>query len=397
VAVDAVSLSDVEAVAARLTRIDADVPPWPRHEMLASLPAGVGPPADIHELLRKATELLATAVKTREPKRASRAAELLAEAADELLAQALLSFTYAMYVGDPDGNVLLAGDVSYRHDFGFGMKDGGMRARAAWSVPRQDVAPGVAWHLSGSLLGLDIGLAPLALRRLNFDHLMHAPKLTSNERDAFAISVALMNPYALRDADRDAIADAVARGRARVLDLTKNPASPGSLDAVADAIAMDGARRRALRWTLNHEASRLPTMFSLAELMFLGGIQGADVNAWGMSALGTIGCFCTELALPRWWALTGRPQLGLIAAGMPDLTLHIATRLKELQMPAALARVVLSAAMQDFIDEVQPTDDADWLTLARAAQAATREQVEDYLASATADGPLVPVPRKPES
>jgi hypothetical protein len=66
-------------------------------------------------------------------------------------------------------------------------------------------------------------------------------------------------------------------------------------------------------------------------------------------------------------------------------------------MPAALARVVLSAAMQDFIDEVQPTDDADWLTLARAAQAATREQVEDYLASATADGPLVPVPRKPES
>ena len=111
--------------------------------------------------------------------------------------------------------MLLAGDVSHRHDFGFGMKDSVMRSRTAWAVPRQDVAPGVPWHVTGSLLGLDLALAPLALRRLNFDHLMHAPKLTSNERDTFAISVALMNPYTLRDADRDAIADGVARGAAR--------------------------------------------------------------------------------------------------------------------------------------------------------------------------------------
>jgi hypothetical protein len=48
--------------------------------------------------------------------------------------------------------------------------------------------------------------------------------------------------------------------------------------------------------------------------------------------------------------------------------------------------------VQDFIDEVRPSDDADWLTLSRAARAVTREQIEDYLAAATADGPLVPVP-----
>ena len=49
--------------------------------------------------------------------------------------------------------------------------------------------------------------------------------------------------------------------------------------------------------------------------------------------------------------------------------------------------------MQDFLDEVQPSDDADWLTLSRESRFATREQVEDYLASATADGPLVPMTR----
>ena len=46
-----------------------------------------------------------------------------------------------------------------------------MRVRAAWAMPRQEVTPGVPWHVSGSLLGLDIGLAPLALRRMNFEHL----------------------------------------------------------------------------------------------------------------------------------------------------------------------------------------------------------------------------------
>ena len=77
----------------------------------------------------------------------------------------LLSIAYAADVGDPDGTVLLADDVSRRHDFGFGVKDAEMRLRAAWAVPRPEVTPGVPWHVSGSLLGLDIGLAPLALRR----------------------------------------------------------------------------------------------------------------------------------------------------------------------------------------------------------------------------------------
>ena len=142
---------------------------------------------------------------------------------DTLLADVLLSIAYAADVGDPDGTVLLADDVSRRHDFGFGAKDAEQRLRMAWSVPHQDVSPGVPWHVTGSLLGLDIGLAPLALRRLNFERVLEAPKLTSNERDTFAVSVSLLNPFALRDADRDAIADAIARGTRRVVALRGRP------------------------------------------------------------------------------------------------------------------------------------------------------------------------------
>jgi hypothetical protein len=64
--------------------------------------------------------------------------------------------------------------------------------------------------------------------------------------------------------------------------------------------------------------------------------------------------------------------------------------LRDLHLPAPIAKVVLSGAMQDFIDEVRPTDDADWITLSRAARSVTRERIEDYVAAATAGGPLVP-------
>ena len=51
---------------------------------------------------------------------------------------------------------------------------------------------------------------------------------------------------------------------------------------------------------------------------------------------------------------------------------------------------VLRVAVQDFVDEVRPTDADDWLTLVRAAQAISRERIEDDLAAATAMGPLIP-------
>jgi len=116
-----------------------------------------------------------------------------------------------------------------------------------------------------------------------------------------------------------------------------------------------------------------------------------DLQQWGMTAHATVGCICSRLApANEWRALLGRPQLGLMATVLPDLHLQVAMLLRELQLPAAVARAVLTAAVQDFIDEVRLTDANDWLGLVRAAQAISRERVEDYVAGATASGPLIP-------
>ena len=314
--------------------------------------------------------------------------EALAQGKEDTLAAVLMAWTYAVSLSDSDSPVLLTASVIRRHDFGSSAVEHGRRLRTAWALPRQDIAVGVPWHVSGSLLGLDIALSGLSLRRVSGERAIDAPTLSSNERDAFAVAVALLNPFDLHDRDRDAIAAAVERGDARVAALTEDGATA---DDIAAEIRMDGWRRRALKWTVLNDPDRVGSLFSMTELLFLGRGPIDDLSAWGMSALASSGCFCTRLASPNQWrSLVGRPQLGLMASTVADLNLHIAVMLRVLRLPAAVAKSVLSAAMQDFIDEARPTDFNDWLTLVRTAQAVPRERIEDYVAVATADGPLVP-------
>jgi len=383
-----IPVEDLQPVVARLTAAVADIPRRIGHENDDINLPGVSAPPNTREALRKTLEELARDIRGKDLKRVARAAGPLVEASDTLLAQALMSIAYAADVGDPEGAVLLADDVSLRHDFGFGAKDADLRQRLAWIVPRPEVNPGVPWHVSGSLLGLDIGLSNLALRRVNFDRVLEAPRLTSNERDTFALSVSLLNPYDLRDADRDAIAQAVDRGRRRIAALIGDVAA---LEPIADEVSMEGWRRRSLRWMIAHEADRVATMFSLTEVLTLGGGYTPELDRWGMSMISAEGCPCSRLTPPgRWLTLLGRPPLGLTGTAVADLHLHAAMMLRELRLPAALAKVVLSGAAQDFIDEVKPTDDSDWITLSRMAVTLTRERVEDYIAAATASGPLIP-------
>jgi hypothetical protein len=392
------SLDEAQTIVERLAVLAADIPRRVGHDVGDTTPPGVSAAPNASEVVKKAVEELTRDVRGKDLKRVARSAESLNGLADELLAQTLPSLAYAADVGDPEGAVLLADDVSRRHDFGFGAKDAEVRMRSAWAMPRPEVTPGVPWHVNGSLLGLDIALAPLALRRLNFERVLEAPKLTSNERDSFALSVSLMNPFHLRDADRDAMADAIGRGRRRVAGLrTVNAtgatatAADVAFDRVADDIGMEGWRRRAIRWMLTHEGDRVPTMFSATELLALGGGRPSDFNAWGMAMITAQGCACSRLTPPGSWpTLLGRPPLGLTASAVADMHLHIAIMLRDLRLPAAIAKVVLAGAVQDFIDEVKPTDDSDWLTLARTARTFTRDRIEDYVSAATAGGPLMP-------
>jgi hypothetical protein len=209
------------------------------------------------------------------------------------------------------------------------------------------------------------------------------------DREAFAASMKMMASRQLADAGRDAVAKGIARGREQAAVLARDG---GALDGIADAVGLDGWRRRALRWTIDHEPERAPSMLSLSELLTLGG--GADqeaVHPWGMSVLEVYGCPCTRLVPSRAWGLLwGRPQGGFTAAIVPDLNLRIALTLAELNLPAILAGPMLGTALHDFADQADPIDANDWWALARTAAEIPRQRFEDYMgAVAAVGGPLV--------
>jgi hypothetical protein len=370
------TLDDAREAATKLTAAAAELAAAERASDAAALRA-----------IRDAAQTVGGIKRPTDLSEAKRAGAHLVPVADDLLGGALLSLAYAFDLGDPEGTILIAGDPSRRHDFGYTLPGRDARVRSMWSVASVETRGG-PWHLVGSALALDLAMAQLALRRISVDRVPEAPMLNLMQRDGFAASVAVINPLALTDPDRDAIAARVEQGAARVQAVV---AGRESVDAIVDAIEMDGWRTRALKWTIAHEPERAASLFSMVELLVLGGGSPAAFNSWGVYSLRTAGCLCARLPTPvewrHWWGLS---QSGLPATLVADLPLRVAVVLHNLQLPAVLAKSVLAAAMQDFVDGINPTDGNDWLTLARAAQAIDRERFEDYVAAATADGPLLP-------
>ncbi len=336
--------------------------------------------------LREAGRTLGTMKRSADIGEVRRAVVRLGTVADTLLGHALVSLAYACDLGDPDGTILIAGDPSRLHDFGYDQAGRDMRTKAMWSPASVETRRG-PWHLVGSVLALDVAMAPLALRRINVDRVPESPMLNLMHRDGFAGTVAVMNPATLSDVQQDQIAEFVDKGRRRLAMLGADVAT---VAMVARDVDLDGWRARALSWTAAHEPERVQSLFSMTELLVLGGGRPDAFNGWGGYSFKTAGCLCSRLAAPgewrHWWGLS---QAGLPAILVADLPLKVAVVLHNFRLPAVLAKPVLAAAMQDFVDGINPTDGNDWLTLARAAQAVDGARFEDYIAAATADGPLV--------
>ena len=244
--------------------------------------------------------------------------------------------------------------------------------------------------MAGSFLGLDVALSDYGLRRVAIDDELHAPVLNSGDRQTLVDTVALLDPFALTDAGRDALLAALRAGRARAIAAASDPAA---LDALAAEAHLDGWRRQELGWLARRGrgGAAVEAVFSLAELVWLGHPPpSVDLAAWGVSAVPVTGCLCTRFPAPEDWSTyAGRPGAGLLAAEVADLTLRVTELVAELRLPASLTPSVLSVATLEFVDRVQPADQDDWRTLVTTARRLTRERIEDYIAALAVGGPLI--------
>jgi len=306
---------------------------------------------------------------------------------DRVLADTLTSILYAAYLGDPQGPAVIGGNVALRHEIGTVVAIG---PRMAWRLPTEGHTS-KGWKVTGSLLGLDLGLARLSLRRLDSTVMPPEPQLVSAERQTVSTSVALLNPGTLTDATRDEIAAALARGRAR---LDALDGSEADLEQVAKDAGLSAWRREALRWTIAHDSTNRAALLSVVELMWLGRPRvtaAIALDPWGAATLPLNGCACLVMPPPTpWERLAGRPAQGLLATRGADVSIIVADTLASLGLPSQIAPGVIAYAAQDVLDQARPAHMDDWSGFSRAASALSRDNLVDYIAAQTAGGALLP-------
>ena len=143
--------------------------------------------------------------------------------ADELLARGLVTLAYAAALGQPHPTMISAGEVASRHDFRLRRQTAGA---GAWRLPIETAGGVNAWHVTGSVLGLDVQLAGFSLVRLSTRPLLRKPTLNDEDRRAFIEAVAIVEPSSLSDEDRDLIVAAMKQGRARVAGVQRRARRP---------------------------------------------------------------------------------------------------------------------------------------------------------------------------
>jgi hypothetical protein len=309
---------------------------------------------------------------------------------DAQIADALLVLIYTPALGDPEGPALLGGDIPRRHNFGTEGAAGVRRDFLAWSVPREQVGDGNPWHIEGSLLGLDLALARLSLRRLADNEMPVAPTINLNDLLTLARTVRVLNPEDLSDADRDRIVEAIARGKKRVADAGADLAAVLRL---ADEAGMSPAIKQTMAWTITRTPELAPSLFALRDFMWLGkpDVPRDRLDRWGVYIEPLNNRLGTAMPPPSPWEnLGGRADGGLIATQLPDLTLRLAEETARLKLPAQLIPGMLTYATQDFWHDVDSRFPDDWPAMTRQALALSPSRVEDYVAALAGEGPLRP-------
>ena len=340
-------------------------------------------------------------------------AERLRYVVDVLLADLLRTLPYVVHLANAYSAETLGDDVAARHEFGVRLADPGHRGQAPWAVPQGRVAPpdsfvrigepwvadpgedrySNAWHVYGSLLSLDLALAPLYLPRFSGVMPPEVPAFQAPEEEHFARGVALFNPAAAHEAQVAALAGAIRQGRARARELA---AGEASLAEVADAAGLVPARRNDLAWVLRRRPGAVDRFFSHTELLWLGSGDGGGApdrppTGWGAPAVWLAGCLCTRMPVPDADDLFRAPA-GHLASRFADLQLALAEAVDDMALPAPIVGDLLPVATREMLDGVQFTYAGRFDALVRYVHDLPRTRIEDYVAALVGPGrPLRPV------
>lgn len=304
------------------------------------------------------------------------------------LAEALIALVYSPALGDPEGPALLSRDVPQRHDFGLESGAAPRREFMPWLPPREQIGDGLPWRVTGSILGLDLGLARLALRRIDDSDMPPAPSINLNDEITLARTALALNPRELTDSARDELVAAIDRGRHRVAEAGAN------LEAVrilAREVRLSAALQQALPWIVSQTRESVAELFGLRDLLWLGQptLSRSELDRWGVYAEPLDSRLHTVMpAAAGWEDFGGRAEAGMIGTQVPDLTLRLAQETVKLKLPARLIPALLTYATQDYWHDVNARFPDDLPAMARQALALSSSRVEDYVAALAGSGPL---------
>lgn len=349
-----------------------------------------GTASDVPDVERAFVETIAQltrATDARQLSRAGDAARRMQPVVDFLTGHVLVSLVYATHIRDASSPLLLSGDVSYKHDFGLLNEDQLDRVLLPWWFPVERNEGG--WHVRGSLLGLDVGLARLRLPQVATGGPPAPPVMTTEDQQAFLEAAAIFASQPVGDEAMHAVAAALRAGRARVVAAT---ADPGRLDAIlAEAGVSEWRRYTVAPLTRAERPTEIVGVLTPGELYWLGlADQRPDAAAdnWGASPFPFGGCQCLRVPPRRAWEdLSGRN--GHLPSQTASPLLRLAELLTDLRLPSVLARHILPVLMRDFLDQVRMVHSEDWGSVERFWAGVRAERVEDIVAQLTVGGPLI--------
>ncbi len=315
--------------------------------------------------------------------------------AGERVADWLVELTYALAMGSGEELPLRPAEAAARHAFGRSAGD----LSLAWAAPVVAVDEGTRWHVRGSLLGLDVALAPLTLRRASMRIPPRRPSLNTSDRRVLIESLAFVRRAGLDATHARDTHDAIATARAHTVDAL---ADEGRCLALVGRLPLGHARAAMLAWTCRQDAARLPRALSIREVISLAESQrpltpytslvfagAADYGALAQPLSGAWSLWLPPLADPE--RLGGHWGTGVAASVFADLHVRVLGLLGELDLPATLLPEALAGVTWEFVTHAPAAYPDDWFALNEMVWRVDVEAVERALALHTGDGVLRPV------